>query len=67
MNRNTKHRPLIVIATVLIAVPVVSLGAPVRFQEFVRLGGGALGLPCRIAASLRSLPERVDPSCSECN
>ena len=67
MNRNTKHRPLIVIATVLFAVPVVALGAPVGFQEFVRLGGGALGLPCRISASLRSLPERMNPTCSECN
>lgn len=67
MNRNTKHRPLIVIATILFAVPVVALGAPVGFQEFVRLGNSALGLPCKIATSLRSLPERMDPSCSECN
>ncbi len=49
MNRNSKHRPLVVIATVLFAVPVVALGAPVGFQEFVRLGDSALGLPCRIA------------------
>jgi hypothetical protein len=67
MNRNRKPRPLIVIATLLFAVPVVALGTPVGFQEFVRLGGGALGLPCAIAASLRSLPERMDPTCSECN
>ena len=54
MNRSSKHRPLVVIATVSFAVPVVALGTPVGFQEFVRLGGSALGLPCRIATSLRS-------------
>jgi len=25
------------------------------------------GLPCRIAKSFRTLPERMDPTCSECN
>jgi hypothetical protein len=67
MKRSIRYRQLAVIATVLLAVPVVAVGAPVGFEELVQLSDIALKFPCRIATNLRSLPERMNPTRSECN
>jgi hypothetical protein len=67
MKRSIRHRQLVVIATVLLAVPVVAVGAPVGFEELARLSDTVLEIPCRIATNLRNLPERMNPTRSECN
>jgi hypothetical protein len=33
----------------------------------IDLADNMAGLPCRIAKSFRTLPERMDPTCSDCN
>ena len=67
MKRSIRYRQLTVIATVLSAVTAVAVSAPMGFEELVRLSDIVLKLPCRIATNLRSLPERMNPTLSECN
>ena len=37
------------------------------YTKTVNLAENLVGLPCRIAKNFRTLPERMDPTCSECN
>jgi hypothetical protein len=63
----SRHYHRLVIGTALVTLPLAILAIPVGLRKIVQFGKIAIELPCKMATNLRSLPERMDPTCSECN
>jgi hypothetical protein len=67
------QKPLIMTAMIVTLAATFGLGLATRKGEvdpsakFEAFNDSVLGLPCRIITSFRTLPERVNPTRSECN